>query len=214
MSAKPRQEVAGGIFHVTPRGNAREVIFLDELDYMEFLRALATAVAQARWLCHSYCLLPNHYHLLLETPEPTLATGMRCLNGRFAQRFNRRYDRVGHVFQGPYGAELVQTDAHLRETCRYIALNPVRAGLCEDPAEWPWSSYAALAGLEEGPSFLTLDFVRGLVRRCRRLSEVRRRRSRTAATWSRPGRCEGAVYCELDQYGVERINNPNRVRGV
>jgi REP element-mobilizing transposase RayT len=161
MGAKLRQELAGGIFHVTSRGNNRTQIFFDELDCLEYLRALATAVSQFGWLCHSYCLLPNHVHLLLETPTPNLALGMRIVNGRFAQRFNRRYGRTGHVFEGPYHAELVARDAHFLETCRYIVLNPVRAGLCSDPAEWPWSSYRALVGLEDPPSFLTTDFVLG-----------------------------------------------------
>jgi REP element-mobilizing transposase RayT len=162
MGEKLRPLVAGGIYHVNSRGNARQTIFLDDLDNLEFLRLLATAVVRAGFICHSYCLIPNHYHLLLETPEPNLDQGMRLLNRRYAHRFNQRYERVGHVFQGPYRAELLQRDAHLLEVCRYIALNPVRAGLCEDPADWPWSSYSALAGLVEPPTFLTLDLVHAM----------------------------------------------------
>lgn len=119
-------------------------------------------IDECGWRCHAYCLLTNHYHLLIETPEPTLADGMHCLNGRWARWFNKRYSRVGHVFQGPYGAECVSTDEHLLELFRYISLNPVRAGLCEAPEDWPWSSFAATVGLAEPPSFLTLSLVESL----------------------------------------------------
>ena len=163
MSAKHRLQIAGGMYHVTARGNAQGRIFLDEFDYLGFLRVLATQVARRGWLCHSFCLIPNHYHLLLETPEANLAQGMRLLNGMFAQRFNGRYSRHGHVFQGPYGAVLLEDDDHLIEVYRYIALNPVRAGLAADPDEWPWSSYRALAGLAEIPSFLDVGLAHRLL---------------------------------------------------
>jgi putative transposase len=163
MGEKPRPLVAGGIYHVTSRGNARQTICLDELDYLEVLRLVATVVGRFGFLCHSFCVLPNHYHLLIETPEPNLHKGMLLLNRTYARRFNRRYSRVGHVFQGPYGAELLQSDPHLLEVCRYIALNPVRAGLCDDPAEWRWSSYAGLAELAEEHSFVTRDLVHRLL---------------------------------------------------
>ena len=162
MGQKPRLEIPGGIFHVTTRGNARANIYEDESDYIEFLRKLAAVVAESGWLCHGYCLMPNHYHLLIETPEPTLAFGMHRLNGRWARWFNRLCHRVGHVFQGPYGAEPVARDEHLLEVCRYIALNPVRAKLCDAPEDWPWSSYRAAVGLAVPPSLLTLDLVRSL----------------------------------------------------
>jgi len=162
VGPKPRIELVDGIFHVTNRGNERRDIFRDERDFLGFLHLLASLVPRFGWRCHSYCLIPNHYHLLLQTPQPNLGKGMRLLNGTYAQRFNRKYGRVGHLFQGPYRAELVVRDAHLLETCRYIALNPVRAGLCADPGQWPWSSYRALAGLAEPSSFLEVDFVRNL----------------------------------------------------
>jgi REP-associated tyrosine transposase len=159
VGAKPRVEFPHAIHHVTARGNAQEVVFVAEIDYLRFLGTLAVTVAQFGWLCHSFCLLPNHFHLLVETPEPNLARGMRILNGTYAQGFNKRHRRVGHVFQGPYRTELVNRDGHLLEVCRYIALNPLRAGLGVD---WPWNSFRALAGLEEPPSFLSLEFVRSL----------------------------------------------------
>jgi REP-associated tyrosine transposase len=155
MGPKPRVEVAGGIFHITSRGNDRRRIFLDDHDYVGFLAILERAVARARWICHSYCLMPNHYHLMLETPEETLAIGMRHLNGSYAQRFNRRYEHVGHVFQGRYDSTLVETEQHFLELCRYVVLNPVRAGLCGRAADWPWSSFCATAGIEPPLPFLT-----------------------------------------------------------
>ena len=163
MGSKKRNEVEGGIYHVTSRGNAQETIFHDEVDFLTFLRVLAAQVTRCAWLCHSYCLMPNHYHLLLETPETNLARGMRLLNGTFAQRFNGRYGRYGHVFQGPYGALPIADEHHLAEAIRYIALNPVRAGLVDSPASWPWSSYRPLAGIQEPPTFLRLDLVHSLL---------------------------------------------------
>ena len=134
------------IAHVTSRGNARAAIFLDEADYLGLLRMLAQLVPARGWRCHAYCLMPNHVHLLLETPELDLAGGMMLLKGRYARRFNVRHDRVGHVFQARYHAEPVTRDEHLLEASRYIVLNPVRAGLCAEAGEWPWSSYLATAG--------------------------------------------------------------------
>ena len=96
----------------------------------------------------------NHYHLVVETPEPTLAAGMHLINGSFAQYYNYRHRRTGHLFEARYHSELITTEAHLLETYRYVVLNPVRAGLCEHPEDWPWSSYRALAGIGEGVSFL------------------------------------------------------------
>jgi putative transposase len=171
MPKAGRQNVAGGIYHVTARGNAREDIFRDEFDYVAFLRGLSATVERYRWRCHAYCLVPNHYHLLIETPEPNLSRGMLWLNGSYARRFNGRHERVGHVFQGPYRAELLEREEHLLEVCRYIALNPVRAGLCDDPASWPWSSYRATAGLERHPPYLCVDWVRSLFGSARGFSE-------------------------------------------
>jgi REP element-mobilizing transposase RayT len=148
--------VPGGIYHATARGNDRDTIFRDEFDYLDFIRGLAKVVGRYGWRCHSFCLLPNHYHLLIETPEPNLGNGMHLLNGRYARRFNSRHGRVGHLFQGPYRAELVARDEHLLEVCRYIALNPVRAGLVRDSSAWRWGSYSRLH------SFVELDTMRAL----------------------------------------------------
>lgn len=105
--------------------------------------------------------MTNHYHVVIETPRPTLSVGMRDLNGIYASRFNERHDRVGHVFGERYKAVLVDKEAHHLECCRYVVLNPVRAGICADPAEWPWSSYAATAGLARRPPWLTTESILG-----------------------------------------------------
>jgi putative transposase len=155
----PRIQFPGALYHVTTRGNAKQRVCLDDWDFCWLVAQLGETVTRYGWICHSYCVLGNHFHVSVATPEPNLAKGMRLLNGSYAQRFNRRYDRVGHVFQGRYGAELVTRDEHLLAVSRYVALNPVRAGLCLRPELWPWSSYRATIGLEEPPPWLAVDAV-------------------------------------------------------
>ena len=140
-----REEVEDGVFHVYARGNAKQVIYLDDHDRLTYLRLLAKAVEKSRWRCLAYCQMENHVHLLLQTPDANLAAGMRWLHGLYAQTFNERHGRAGHLFQGRYGAVRVKTDAQLWTVVRYLALNPVHAGLGTHPAEWRWSSYAATA---------------------------------------------------------------------
>ncbi|MDX6474012.1 MAG: REP-associated tyrosine transposase [Gaiellaceae bacterium] len=161
MGKVARPQIAGGLYHVYSRGNGRAAIFLDDADYATFLRLLEDVVERFEWLCHGFCLMPNHYHLLLETPEPNLARGMQVLNLAYARSFNWRYARPGHVFQGPYRSPLVRREAHLVELCRYIVLNPVRAGLVAHPAGWRWTSYRATAGLEPPPAYLSTERVLG-----------------------------------------------------
>jgi putative transposase len=151
-----------GFVHAYTRGNNRQPVFFDEFDYVAWLRLLDAVVRDYEWRCHAYCLMPNHYHLLLETTQARLSRGMWDLNRRFALRMNKRYERTGHVFEGPYRMERVETDAHLLELCRYIPLNPVRARLCPEPEEWLWSSYRATAGIEHAPPYLTTSLVRSL----------------------------------------------------
>jgi REP element-mobilizing transposase RayT len=151
-------EIPGGLFHITTRGNAKATIFHEDRDYEAWLRRLDTTVRDFGWRCHACCVMPNHFHLLVETPQPTRAAGMLVLNGSYARRYNARYTRVGHVFQTPYSAEHVDTDAYFMQASRYIALNPVRAGLRLDPGDWRWSSFRALAGLEPAPDFLCTSF--------------------------------------------------------
>ena len=159
MTRPLRIEYPGAVYHITARGNAYQDIFLDDTDREKFLAILGETVDRFNWLCHGYCLMTNHYHLLIETVDPTLSRGMRQLNGVYTQGFNRRHDRVGHVFQGRYKAILVEKEAYLLELARYIVLNPVRAKMVPAPEDWEWSSYRATAGLDEAPPLLTTDWI-------------------------------------------------------
>lgn len=154
MSRPLRIQFPGALYHITSRGDGREIIYLDDRDRTVFLGVLKHVCARFNWVCHGYCLMPNHYHLLVETPDANLALGMRQLNGMYTQRFNRRHGRVGHVFQGRYHAVVVQKESHLLEVARYIVLNPVRAGLARSARSWRWSSYRATAGLANPPAWL------------------------------------------------------------
>jgi putative transposase len=161
MPRRPRPQIAGGIFHLTSRGNRRQVIFTDDRDHERFLQILGRVVSSRRWRCHAYCLMPNHYHLLIETPEPDLSAGMHHLNGVFARWFNWRHQLDGHLFQSRFHATVVESSWHLLELSRYLVLNPVRAGLCSEPSAWRWSSYSALVGAVETPPFLTVEWLLG-----------------------------------------------------
>lgn len=160
VMARPlRIEFPGAVYHITSRGNARQKIFLDDKDYAKFLEVLRFVVKRYNWILHAYCLMSNHYHLLLETPEGNLSRGMRQLNGVYTQQFNKRHNRVGHVLQGRYKAILVDKDNYLLELCRYVVLNPVRAGLVKSPKEWQWSNYRETSGYGKGISCLTTDWI-------------------------------------------------------
>jgi putative transposase len=141
-----REELEDGIFHVFARGNGKQAIYLDDDDRHAYLRILGAAVERHNWRCLAYCLMDNHLHLLIETPDANLAVGMQRLHGLYAQTFNERHGRSGHLFQGRYGSARVTTDAQLWMLVRYLAVNPVKAALCERPADWRWSSHGALAG--------------------------------------------------------------------
>src|SRR5262249_23295982 len=127
MPRPPRLAPPGGIFHITSRGNRRQVIFFDDDDRRWFIRLLDRAVGRFRWKCHAYCLMDNHLHLLVETPDENLSQGMQWLLGRYAQDFNWRHGFDGHLFQGRFKSQRVQSNWHLIELGRYIVLNPVRA---------------------------------------------------------------------------------------
>lgn len=159
MARPLRIEFPGAVYHITSRGNARQAIFTDDEDRGGFLDVLSMVVERFKWLCHAYCLMENHYHLLIETPNANLSKGMRELNGVYTQGFNQRYRRVGHLFQGRYKAIIVEKDHHLLSLCRYVVLNPVRVGLIRKPEQWRWSNYKATIGLAKRPSFLTIDWV-------------------------------------------------------
>ena len=159
MARPLRLEFTNALYHVTARGNAQQDIYLADHDRMLFLNVLAETIGRFRWICHAYCLMDNHYHLLIETPEPNLSRGMRQLNGVYTQRFNREHGRVGHVFQGRFKAILVEHDAYLLELARYIVLNPLRAKMSRSITQHRWSSYLATAGQAERPAWLTTDWV-------------------------------------------------------
>jgi len=159
MARPLRPQFPGALYHITARGNDKQDIFYDERDNLRFLKLLGHTVQQYRWLCHGYCLMGNHYHLILETPEPNLARGMKRLNSRYCITFNKRHLRFGHVLQGRYAAVVVQKEEHLLELCRYTVLNPVRAFFVEKPEDWKWSSYLATAGKTKPPSFLTTGWI-------------------------------------------------------
>lgn len=159
MSRPLRIEYPGAVYHVTSRGDARRPIFREDKDRLLFLDVLASIVSRFNWLCHAYCLMNNHYHLVIETPEGNLSRGMRQLNGVYTQRFNRRYRKPGHVFQGRYKAIVVEKESYLLELCRYVVLNPVRAKAAATPEAWMWSSYKATAGIADVADYLTADWI-------------------------------------------------------
>jgi len=155
MSRPLRLEFPGAWWHIHSRGVERRDIFLDDTDRHAFLNTLADAVVRFRWRLHAYVLMSNHYHLLVETVDATLSRGMQKIGGDYADMFNKRHDRVGHLFQGRFRAHLMDSEAYLLRVAKYIVLNPVRAGLAARAAEWPWSSYRATAGLERPGAWLT-----------------------------------------------------------
>jgi putative transposase len=159
MPRPPRNVTPGGIYHITARGNRRQRIFLSDEDREIFLSLLARAASQLGWNCHAYCLMENHYHLVMQTPETNLSTGLQWLNSRYAALFNAKYGLTGHLFQGRFHSVAVESDSHLLELSRYLATNPVRAGLCTRPEDWTWGSYGAVIGSASPPHFLKVDRV-------------------------------------------------------
>jgi putative transposase len=146
--------IPDGIYHVTARGNRRQRIFEDRHDHARFLTFLSDVVRRHEWRCHAYCLMPTHYHAVVETPRADISEGIQRLNARYAQSFNRKYEVEGHLFQGRFHSAVVESRWHLVELSRYLPLNPVRAGICFRPEDWEWSSYRALIAMAPLPSFL------------------------------------------------------------
>ena len=160
VMARPlRIEYEGAVYHVTSRGNARANIYLSDEDRVMFLDVLHYVVDRFGWLCHSYCLMTNHYHLMIETPQANLSRGMGQLNAMYTQRFNRKHGRVGHLFQGRFKSIVVDKASYLLELSRYIVRNPVAAGMVDDLSDWPWSSYLATAGKITAPDFLEVKWL-------------------------------------------------------
>jgi putative transposase len=142
-----RDEAPDRIHHVFARGVNRNLLFLDDEDYRRYVRLLRGAVQRYGWRCLAFCLMPNHVHLLIRTPEPNLGAGMQWLQSRYALSFNERHGRLGegHVFQGPYGSNPVDTDVELLRVAAYVVMNPVVGGLCASPEQWQWSDLGMLA---------------------------------------------------------------------
>jgi REP element-mobilizing transposase RayT len=142
MPRRPRNLLEDGFFHVTARGVAGGALFVDETDRFDFVAQLRMTATGFLWVCHAYCLMTTHYHLLLETTQESLSRGMHRLNGLYAQGFNVRHQRKGHVFEERFSAYVIVDDSHLAAAKQYILDNPVRAGLCEYADDWPWSGTA------------------------------------------------------------------------
>lgn len=157
MGRRKRLILENGLYHVVSRGNAKQPIYVHKEDYLTFLNLLRHLHAHFDIFILAYALMINHYHLLLCTPHANLAAAMRYLNGVYAKRFNKRHERVGHLFQGRYKAFLIDNEGYFRAACRYIALNPVKAGMVDHPKNYPWSSYAPTAGFSEPPLFLAVE---------------------------------------------------------
>ena len=159
MPRPPRDWVPGGTYHVFSRGSNKHALFLYDHDRLDLLQYTATVVERYGLECLAFALMTNHCHYLFRTPEtlePVLSKALRDLNGTYARRFNRRYGREAHAFRNRFGAVLQETQEQLLWTARYLVANPIEAGLCAHPSEWPWTSYRATAGIEPAPSFLSV----------------------------------------------------------
>jgi putative transposase len=159
MTRPLRLEFPGALYHVTSRGNRRNSIYIDDADRRAWLRVLGRVCERHQFVIHSFCQMTNHYHLLLETVEPNLSTGMRQLNGLYSQYFNWRHKLAGHLFQGRYKAILVQKETYLLELSRYIVLNPLRAKVVSSLDGWQWSSHPYFVSKEQPPAWLERNWL-------------------------------------------------------
>jgi putative transposase len=159
---KPRVEDLTAYYHVTSRGNNGRSIYADDLDRRLFLVLVERVARRHGWVVLGYCLMTNHYHLILRIPEGGLSAGMQVLNGGYALMTNARHGDTGHLFRNRFFSSTMYHDSHLLEACRYVVLNPCRAGICASGEDWPWSSYRACAGLVHSPAFLAAGELLGL----------------------------------------------------
>lgn len=159
MARPLRIEYAGALYHVTSRGDRREAIYRDDDDRLIWLDVFSQVCSRFLWRCHAWCLMDNHYHIVIETAEGNLSQGMRQLNGVYTQQHDRRHGLSGHVFQGRFKAILVQKETYLLELARYVVLNPVRAGMVNDVVDWHWSSYLTMIGRSSAPEWMETDWV-------------------------------------------------------
>jgi len=161
MPRPKRIHYEGAVYHVTSRGNERRKIFLSDEERWLFLRILEEMVEHHGVVCHAWVLMDNHYHLLLETPEANLSFAMKHLNAIYTQKFNKKHHRSGHLFQGRFKAIVVEKDSYLKELCRYVVLNPVRAKMVKHPKDWKWSSYRGTAGQDKPEKWMETDWLLG-----------------------------------------------------
>ena len=160
MPRPPRIFEPDGVYHVISQGSNRQALFLLDAHRIAFLERLADVVERYELACVAYCLMGNHYHLLVQTPDARLSRALQRLNGGYSRAFNAAQNRSAHLFRNRFFSRHIDGDPYLATACRYIVRNPVRAGLCRDPAEWPWSSHRATAGLEPPPRFLSEVLIR------------------------------------------------------
>ncbi|MDD5773098.1 MAG: transposase [bacterium] len=191
MARPIRIEYEGAIYHVTSRGNAKRDIFKDDIDRNTFIKILKQAVISYNLICHGYCLMDNHFHLILETPDGNLSKGMRHINGVYTQAYNKRHKSAGHIFQGRYKAIVIERDSYLLEVSRYVVLNPVRAGMVEKAKKWNWSSYNSTAGLKTTENWLTVDWI--LSQFGKREKEARKK----YMEFVREGKGQGSIWEEV-----------------
>lgn len=157
MARPLRIQFPGALYHIVSRGNEKQMIFFDEDDRRKLLKILAVVMQDYKWRCYCYCLMGNHYHLAIKTEQANLSAGMRQLNGLYSQWFNKRHGRVGHLFQGRFRSQLVDSDRYLLSLVRYIHQNPLRANLCSELHKWKWSSYHAFVGRRKPRIPLEID---------------------------------------------------------
>ncbi len=160
MGRPLRIEYRGAFYYITARGNQRQPVFGDDADRLRFLEYFESSTERYGARIHAYCLLDNHYHLLLETPRANLAQIMHHINGAYTNYFNARYGRCGHLFQGRYMAILVEKERYALALSRHIHLNPVRVHMVARLERYGWSSYAAYADQADGPDWLYVDYLR------------------------------------------------------
>jgi putative transposase len=162
VARPPRITASETHYHVWVRATGHGSFFIDFEDRQRLLRILKYTCEKHGWLVRAYAQLSTHHHLLVWTPEDDLSRGMQLMSGIYSQTFNRRHARFGHLVSSRFASKVIDSEEYAKEICRYIVLNPVRAGLCENPEDWVWSSYRATIGLASGPEWLETTWVLSL----------------------------------------------------
>ncbi|MBU4315456.1 transposase [Patescibacteria group bacterium] len=159
MARQLRIQYPGALYHITVRGNQKKEIYYSDYDRRCFLSVIERVFKARNIICHAYCLMPNHFHLVLETPEANISLCMRDINSIYTQSYHKIHNTVGHLFQGRFKSFLIEKESYLLEVIRYTVLNPVRAGLVDDPEDWRWSSYCATVGYRRPPKWLSISWI-------------------------------------------------------